>query len=160
MMKKVIFNAIFLLIIVTLQFTNVIQFIAFKEVIPDLLFILVVLNGIFCGPTYGMIFGFFGGLLFDVMGGGVVGFNALIYATLGYLTLIPQKKIDISNLILHIICMIIYTIFKVLIYLMLGYIFLEKADISDYFRTRFFIEMVYTMLLSIPLFYIYKKVLH
>ena len=108
MIKKIIINALCLLAIVTLQYTNVIQFIAFKEVVPDILFILVMLNGIFIDPMFAMIFGTAGGILFDVMGGGIVGFNGLIYATVGYLTFLPQKRIDIDNTILHILAFILY----------------------------------------------------
>ncbi|MBP5707362.1 MAG: rod shape-determining protein MreD, partial [Spirochaetales bacterium] len=110
MIKKIIVNAIVLLAIVTLQYTNIIQFIAFREVIPDILFILVLMNGIFIDPMFAMIFGTAGGLLFDAIGGGIVGFNGLIYATIGYLTFLPQKRVDIDNTILHILAFIVYFI--------------------------------------------------
>ena len=158
MIKKIIVNAIVLLAIVTLQYTNIIQFIAFREVIPDILFILVLMNGIFIDPMFAMIFGTAGGLLFDAIGGGIVGFNGLIYATIGYLTFLPQKRVDIDNTILHILAFIVYFIMKVAVYLILGSIFMDNAELGDYLKNRMLIEAAYTLLLSIPIFHIYHKV--
>lgn len=158
MIKRIIINALILLAIVTLQYTNLIQFIAFREVIPDILFIIVLLNGIFIDPMFAMIFGVAGGLLFDVMGGGIVGFNGLIYATIGYLTFLPQKRIDIDNTILHILAFLFYFIIKVAVYLVIGSIFMENAELGDYLKNRLLIELAYTLLLSIPIFHIYHKV--
>lgn len=158
MIKKIIINALCLLSIVTLQYTNIIQFIAFREVVPDILFILVMLNGIFIDPMFAMIFGTAGGLLLDVIGGGLVGFNAMIYATIGYLTFLPQKRIDIDNVILHILAFFLYFIIKTAVYLILGSIFMEKSELADYLKNRMLIEAIYTLLLSLPIFYIYNKV--
>ena len=156
MIKRVIVNAILLLIICTLQYTNLIRVISIKSAIPDLIFIFTILTGVFINPIYAMFLGFSGGLLLDIFGESLIGFNALIYSAIGYLTFIPKKRIDIDNTILLIIYSFVYLIFKAILFLIISSIFLNKTDILLYFKNIFVIEFFYTLVISIPIFHIYK----
>ncbi|MCL2337932.1 MAG: rod shape-determining protein MreD [Firmicutes bacterium] len=69
---------------VLLQFTAL-NFIAINGVKPDLVLILVILNGFFLGTREGAFWGFIGGILQDLIGGGYFGLYALTGMAAGYL---------------------------------------------------------------------------
>ena len=158
MIKKIIINAILLVIITVLIYSKYINIIAIKGVTPDIFFLLIFFNGIFINPTFGMIFGFFSGLAKDIFTFGIIGFNSMIYLIIGYLTLLPKKIIEIDNTITSSIVVTIFFIIKILLYLIIGAIFIDFKQISVYFKNVFFIELIYTLGLSIPIFLIYRKI--
>ncbi|HQB62135.1 MAG TPA: rod shape-determining protein MreD [Spirochaetota bacterium] len=81
MIKKIIINGIVLVVITALYFTRVINVISIKDVLPDFLLILTIFNGIFISPTFGIIFGFSAGILYDVQTLSIIGINSIIYST-------------------------------------------------------------------------------
>ena len=56
---------------------------ALAGITPNLLLIVTALFGFFLGPKYGMMTGFFAGLMLDVYGGSYFGMYALIYTYIG-----------------------------------------------------------------------------
>lgn len=157
MIKKIIINTILIIIITVLIYSKYINIIGINGVIPDIFFLLVFFNGIFINPTFGMIFGFFAGLSKDIFSLNLIGFYALIYLITGYLTLIPKKIIEFDNSIVSSITIIIFFIIKTLLYLIAGSIFIDIKEIITYFKDIFIIELLYTLVISIPIFFIYKK---
>ncbi|HNZ25871.1 MAG TPA: rod shape-determining protein MreD [Spirochaetota bacterium] len=157
MIKKIIINGIVLVVITALYFTRVINVISIKDVLPDFLLILTIFNGIFISPTFGIIFGFSAGILYDVQTLSIIGINSIIYSTVGYLTFIPIKRVEIDNSIISSIIVFIFIIVKLIIFLILSAIFRDNSEIALYFKNVFVIETIYTLVISIPIFYIYKK---
>ena len=158
MLKKIIVNALIILFLVTLIFSNYIKIIEVNGVIPDFILILTILNGFFLSPIFAMIFGFFSGLAIDISYYPLLGFYALIYTIIGYTTSI-SRIIYINNSLISSILIFIFFILKSLLFLILGFFFLELEYIAAFFRpSKFFVELIYTLIISIPFFLIYRNI--
>ena len=83
-MKKGIIAAIFIWMLFLLQST-VFQSLSFNGIVPNLLIVLTASYGFMSGEKWGLIVGFFCGLLCDIFFGDVIGFHALIMMYIGYL---------------------------------------------------------------------------
>ncbi len=84
-MRRRIVMAVLIIVFVLLQST-VCPMIAIAEIKPNLLIILTVSFGLMRGKRDGMLTGFFCGLLTDLFFESTLGFNALIYLWVGYLS--------------------------------------------------------------------------
>lgn len=84
-MRRKITMALLILIFIILQST-LCQEIAIASIKPNLLIILIVSFGLMRGRRTGMLTGFFCGLLADLFFESIIGFNALIYLWVGYLS--------------------------------------------------------------------------
>ena len=82
-MKRKVISFLIILICFLLQST-VFPKITFFSVKPNLLIIVTASFGFMRGKKEGMFVGFICGILMDIFWGGLVGFYALIYATIGY----------------------------------------------------------------------------
>ncbi len=158
MIKKLIIDALLILSIVGLLYTRYVD-ISLYNARPDLLLIFVTFIGLFEGKYHSIIFGFFGGLTIDIMSGSnLLGVNALMYTLIGYLAIIPHKLFHIESFILSPIVMFIFYLLKTFIFMVLGYIFLTPNSLSVYLNTIVMGEFIYTILISIPLFFIFKNI--
>jgi rod shape-determining protein MreD len=153
LIKKIVVNSIVIVIISALIFS------LYKlRFLPDIFLILTVFGGIFYGPYYGLVFGFFSGLAFDVSSFGLVGFNSLIYMIIGYLTVIPEKKFDIKNVFISCIIVFIFMLIKGVLFLITGLLFMKSTEVISYFRDVFFIQLLITVAFTIPIYFIYRKI--
>ncbi|MCD7736564.1 MAG: rod shape-determining protein MreD [Lachnospiraceae bacterium] len=84
-MKRKLVMALLIVVCVLLQ-ASVCPMIAIGEIKPNLLIILTVSFGLMRGKKDGMTTGFFCGLLTDIFFESTLGFNALIYLWVGYLS--------------------------------------------------------------------------
>ena len=82
-MKRKVISFLIILICFLLQSTVFPQ-ITFFSVKPNLLIIVTASFGFMRGKKEGMFVGFICGILMDIFWGGLLGFYALIYATIGY----------------------------------------------------------------------------
>lgn len=82
-MKRKVISFLIILICFLLQST-VFPKITFFSVKPNLLIIVTASFGFMRGKKEGMFFGFICGILMDIFWGGLLGFYALIYTTIGY----------------------------------------------------------------------------
>ena len=159
MIKKVIVNFIIIVLLVSIKYS----LFSFKEfkilyyIIPDLVLIFTVFNGVYFGSYFGMIFGVFAGFTLDMCYINLVGMNLLLYATIGFLIIIIEKKIDIENFILAGIIIFIYFIIKSFLYLIFGTLY-EPNEVIGYFQNYFIWQLLFTILFSVPIFLLYNKV--
>ncbi len=65
---------------------SVLQAVSVATISPNLLLVLTVSFALMRGKREGIFVGFLGGLLTDLFSGGVLGFHALLYAWVGFLT--------------------------------------------------------------------------
>lgn len=65
--------------------STVFQSLSFNGIVPNLLIVLTASYGFMSGEKWGLIVGFFCGLLCDIFFGDVIGFHALIMMYIGYL---------------------------------------------------------------------------
>jgi rod shape-determining protein MreD len=150
-MKKNIFAAFMLLICFILQST-VFQALSFGGISPNLLIIITAACGFMYGQSFGLVIGFFSGLLYDVFFGDVLCFYALIYMYIGYIngTLkqiffkedikLPILLITVSDLVYGLIC-------YVLLFLLRG-----RFHFVHYFMKIIVPEVVYTIVITLVLY--------
>ena len=84
-MKRKLTMAVLILLFILLQST-ICEEIAIASIKPNLLIILIVSFGLMRGRRSGMLIGFFCGLLTDIFFESILGFNAVIYMWVGYMS--------------------------------------------------------------------------
>jgi rod shape-determining protein MreD len=84
-------TAVALLAAVILQ-AAVAPYLAIFHVVPNIVFLVVVTLALVEGPVSGCASGFVGGLLFDLLGSGVVGPYALVLTVIGYVAGLMQAN--------------------------------------------------------------------
>lgn len=82
-MNRALTTTLALLVAIVLQVALAPQ-IAVLGVVPNFVFLVVVTLALLEGPVAGCVAGFFGGLLFDLLGASVVGPYALVFCVAGY----------------------------------------------------------------------------
>jgi rod shape-determining protein MreD len=87
-----------------LFFNNILQstlfpFLQIAGIQPDTLIVLITCFGLLGGTGYGVFTGIAGGLLQDILYGGPIGMNALIYMVIGYLTGLLYERIFVDRYI-------------------------------------------------------------
>lgn len=158
MIRKIFVDLLLIVSIVALLYTRYID-ISIYNARPDLILIFVVFIGLFEGKYHPIIFGFFSGLSIDFISGTVpLGFNALIYTIIGYLTILPHKFFKIEAAVISPFVIFLFYTVKTVMYMTLGYIFLNENIISAFISNILLGEFVYTLLISIPIFYVLKKI--
>ena len=156
-MRRKLILAVLILLAFVLQGT-VFQTLSIASIVPNLLLILTVSFGFMRGKKEGLFVGFFAGLLLDIMFGTVIGFYALIYMYIGYLNgffkriffpdevKLPLALIALSDFFCNII--IFFTLFW----------FRGRFSFGYYLLHTILPELVYTMVVSILLYFILLKI--
>lgn len=123
-------------------------------VTPNILICVVATYGFMKGRRYGITVGFFTGILIDIFSGTLFGFYALVYMYIGLLNGLFKKQFFGDDLRLPLILIgtsdFIYGFFS---YLVL-YVTKSQYDFSFYLMNIILPEVVYTLLVSIFIYYI------
>ena len=138
--------------------TTVFQTLSFAGVSPNLLIIVVSSFGFMRGRKEGMFIGFFCGLLIDIFFGFYLGVYALMYMYVGYINGLFRKRfypddIKLPMLLIgasDIIC-------NFMVYFIL-FLFRSRFQFLYYLRAIILPEFVYTMLLTIFLYFLLLKI--
>lgn len=147
---------LFLFLGVILQST-LFEFLKIFGVKPDLCLMLIIYVAINRGSLAGMVTGFGGGLL-DGFFIPPFGFQSLIYTIIGYLLGKFEGLITLSSWLIKIILVFASTIAKGIL-IGLGYLILGISGPPFFtFVGYILLEALYNALLSIPLFFIFKKI--
>lgn len=158
MIKKIFVDILMISAIVGLLFTKFID-ISIMNARPDLILILVLFIGMFDAGFHPIIFGFLAGLTVDfISGASLLGFNALLYTILGYVTIIPYKIFKTDSPFSALIVLLLFFIVKIIVFMILAYIFVNVDYIARYLHTILLGELVYSLVVSIPIFYILEKI--
>ena len=116
---------------------------------PNLMLIVTMTIAILRGPKFGMLTGFFCGLLQDVTGGGLIGFFALFYLYAGYLNGLLQEFITEDMLLIP---LVVFTADE-LVYGLYVFVFrfLLKGDrnLMNFAATRLLPEFVVSVVLLV-----------
>jgi len=156
MLRKVI-AAIFIIVCFVLQ-CSVFDSLSFAGIIPNLLIILTSSFGFMCGEKYGLVIGFFCGLLNDIFFGSFLGFYALILMYIGFLNgkfsrsfypediKLPLALIVVSDLSYGIICYILMFMLR------------SRLEFAYYFTHIILPEAIYTILLTLILYPIILRI--
>ena len=152
---------IVLFIIIALCFvlqTTLFKSLSFANISPNLLIIAVSSFGFMRGKKEGMWIGFFTGLLLDVFTGSILGFYALLYMYVGYLNGFFRKLFYPEDIKLPML-LIAFSDFgcNLLIYFFL-FFFRGKFQFVYFLFHIIIPELVYTMLVTIFLYFIILKI--
>lgn len=152
---------IVLFLIITICFllqSTVFQAFSFARIAPNLLIITISSFGFMRGRKEGMFVGFFCGLLVDIFFGFYLGVYALIYMYIGYLNGIFQKRFYPDDIKLP---MLLISgsdlVYNLCVYIIL-FLFRGRFHFLFYLKNIILPEFIYTMVISIFLYYILLKI--
>lgn len=152
---------IVLFIIITICFvlqTTLFKSFAIAGISPNLLIIAVSSFGFMRGKKEGLWIGLFSGLLIDIFCGNYLGVYALIYMYIGYINGFFQKRFYPDDIKLPMLLIggsdIVYNL---VVYLVM-FLFRSRFAIADYFASIILPEFVYTMVITIFLYYLLLKI--
>ena len=156
-MRRKIVLAITIIVCFLLQCT-VFKALAIASISPNLLIVVVASFGFMRGKKEGLFVGFFSGLLLDVMFGSVIGFYALIYMYIGYMNGFFKRIFFPDEVKLPLALIAVSDFFSnLLIYFSLFW-FRGRFSFGYYLFHTILPELVYTMIVSVLLYFILLKV--
>jgi len=156
MLRKII-----LFIIITICFilqTTTFQTLSFANITPNLLIIVVASFGLMRGRKEGMYIGFFCGLLVDIFCGFYLGIYALLYMYIGYINGGFQKRFFPDDITLPMILIAGSDLVSNLIIYIILFLIRSRYDFIYYLLNIIVPELVYTMVITIFLYYALQKI--
>lgn len=150
-MKNIIISIF--LVLASFIFQNTIcQFIAFGNIVPNLLIITVSSFGFIKGKKSGVLAGFFSGLLVDIFFSNILGFHALLYMYVGYFNGFFKRMFYKDELKLQILLIGCSDFIFNIIYYLLMFLLRRRFHFSFYLINIILPEVVYTILLTIVIY--------
>ena len=138
--------------------TTVFRYLEFGQIAPNLMLILTISFGFMQGKKEGLMVGFFCGLLADIFHGDVLGFYALLYMYIGYLSGYFCKIFFDEDIKVPIMMVAAGDfIFNLLIFI-LRFLFRGRVDLYSYLKMIILPEIVYTVLLSVLLYRVFYSI--
>lgn len=150
-----------LFIIITVCFllqTTVFKSFSFGGISPNLLIIVVSSFGFMRGRKEGMFVGFFCGMLIDIFFGFYLGIYALIYMYIGYCNGLFRKRFYPDDIRLPMVLIGASDIISNLILYFFMFLFRGRFSLWYYIRSIILPEFVYTMIITIFLYFILLKI--
>lgn len=152
-LKKILVIALIIYVCFLLQ-TSIFSRYRLAGVTPNILICVVATYGFMKGRRHGIVVGFCTGLLLDIFSGTLFGFYALVYMYIGLLNGLFKKQFFGDDLKLPLILIgtsdFIYGVFS---YLAL-YAIKSQYNFTFYLMNLILPEVVYTLLVSIFVYYI------
>ena len=156
-LKKILVIALIIYVCFLLQ-TSIFSRYRLAGVTPNILICVVATYGFMKGRRHGILIGFFTGLLLDIFSGTLFGFYALVYMYIGLLNGLFKKQFFGDDLRLPMILIgtsdFVYGVFSFLAL----YAFKSQRDFVFYLTNIIFPEVVYTLLVSIFVYYIILRI--
>lgn len=156
-MRRKITLAILILVCFLLQ-TTLFRSLELGQVAPNLLLILTISFGFMQGKKEGLMVGFFCGLIIDLFHGDVLGFYAMLYMYLGYLSGFFCKIFFDEDIKVPIVMVAAGDLLLNLAIFILKFLFRGRLDLYSYLKMIILPEIVYTVLLSILLYRIFYRI--
>ena len=138
--------------------STVFQALSFASISPNLMIVVVSAFGFMRGKKEGLWIGFFTGLLLDVFTGSILGFYALLYMYVGYFNGFFGKMFYPEDIKLPMLLIAVSDFSCSLIIYFLLFLFRGKFDILYYLLNIMIPELVYTMVVTIFLYFIILKI--
>ena len=134
------------------------QELAFASISPNLLIVVVSAFGFMRGKKEGLWIGFFTGLLLDIFTGSILGFYALLYMYIGYLNGFFRKMFYPEDIKLPMLLIAVSDFGRNLIIYFFLFLFRGKFQFPYYLFNIIIPELVYTMVVTIFLYFIILKI--
>ena len=138
--------------------STVFQALSFASISPNLMIVVVSAFGFMRGKKEGLWIGFFTGLLLDIFTGSILGFYALLYMNVGYFNGFFRKMFYPEDIKLPMLLIAVSDFSCSLIIYFLLFLFRGKFDILYYLLNIMIPELVYTMVVTIFLYFIILKI--
>lgn len=151
--------SVFLIIVVCyLLQSTVFEALSFASITPNLLIVTVSAFGFMRGKKEGLIIGFFCGLLLDIFTGSVLGFYALIYMYIGYMNGFFRKLFYPEDIKLPMLLIAGSDLSCNLVIYFFMFLFRGKFQFTYYLLDIIIPELVYTMVVTIFLYFAILKI--
>ena len=151
--------SVFLIIVVCyLLQSTVFEALSFASITPNLLIVVVSAFGFMRGKKEGLIIGFFCGLLLDIFTGSVLGFYALIYMYIGYMNGFFRKLFYPEDIKLPMLLIAGSDLSCNLVIYFFMFLFRGKFQFTYYLQDIIIPELVYTMVVTIFLYFAILKI--
>lgn len=148
-MKRIIISAIVILIFTLIQSSPVYDGIRnFLTVKPDLVLIFLIFVSFRGGSFEGMLYGFFAGILQDIITIGPIGMNSLIYLNVGFLVGQFKNKIYTDSILPLVILVFFATIFKSILGFFINTFFSTLSGSVVHFKNQILFETLANTMLS------------
>lgn len=155
-MRRKISVALIIIICFLLQST-LFQTLSFASISPNLMIVVTASFGFMRGRKEGMFIGFFGGLLFDIFFGSMIGLYALIYMYIGYVNGFFRKMFFPDDIKLPMLLISGSDLaYNLLVYFFL-FLFRRQFSLGYYMLHIMIPELVYTLLVSVVLYFVILK---
>lgn len=138
--------------------TTLFEALSFASISPNLLIIVVSAFGFMRGKKEGLFIGFFCGLLLDIWNGGIIGFYSLLYMYIGYINGIFRKLFYPEDIKLPMLLIAGSDISCNLFIYFILFLFRNRYDFGYYVFQLMIPELVYTMVVTIFLYFIILKI--
>jgi rod shape-determining protein MreD len=129
-MMKICTIALILLVNAILQ-SALLPFLQIVGIQPDTLLILTTCFALMGGGNTGMLAGFFGGLLQDVLYGHSIGVNAFQYMIIGYLIGLLYEKVFVDKIFVPLFVVFLCSLLRGM--MMMLYLYFNRAGMPLYF---------------------------
>lgn len=124
----------------------------FLQTVPNVLLFMTVTYGFLRGQYTGIFVGAFCGFLCDILSGGMIGFYALVYLYIGWLSGVFNRFFYLDELVLPLIlCGICDFLYGCYVYV-LQFLLKGHFHFSLYLQKIILPEVVYTMVVAIVLY--------
>ncbi|MCI5918653.1 MAG: rod shape-determining protein MreD [Roseburia sp.] len=138
--------------------TTLFQALSFASISPNLLIIVTASFGFMRGKKEGLWIGFFSGLLLDIFSGSILGFYALLYMYIGYINGCFRKMFFPEDIKLPLALIAGSDLTCNFVIYILRFFFRGKFQIGYYLFHIILPELVYTMLITIFLYFVILKI--
>lgn len=148
----------FIIVICFLLQSTVFQALSFASISPNLLIVVVSSFGFMRGRKEGMWIGLFCGLLLDIFFGDVFGFYAIVYMVIGYINGMFRKIFYPDDIKLPMMLILGSDLVLGLIMYLLRFLPRKKVHFGYYLGHIIIPEMVYTLVITLGLYFILLKI--
>lgn len=148
----------FIIVICFLLQSTVFQALSFASISPNLLIVVVSSFGFMRGRKEGMWIGLFCGLLLDIFFGDVFGFYTIVYMVIGYINGMFRKIFYPDDIKLPMMLIMGSDLVLGLIMYLLRFLPRKKVHFGYYLGHIIIPEMVYTLVITLGLYFILLKI--
>ena len=148
----------FIIVICFLLQSTVFQALSFASISPNLLIVVVSSFGFMQGRKEGMWIGLFCGLLLDIFFGDVFGFYTIVYMVIGYINGMFRKIFYPDDIKLPMMLILGSDLVLGLIMYLLRFLSRKKVHFGYYLGHIIIPEMVYTLVITLGLYFILLKI--
>lgn len=138
--------------------SSILSYINILGVVPNTALLVIISISLFKGRFYGGFTGLIIGILQDIVFSSVIGIHSFIYFFLGYSVGLVENKLTKDNIFIPLLFSIIGIIYFNFSYYVFMFFLSRDIPLLSFARNILLIEIIYTGILSIPIYKIFSKI--